>query len=147
MWNPPKYLVVETSMLPEVFSRVVYANHLLESGEVDNVSKAARDAGVSRSAMYKYRNSVFPYIKEMSGRVVSLYLLLRDKPGTLSNIITVLYNNGANILTINQNIPVDGVAVVSISIALEATSTNDMELLDTLKHADGVVEVRRLAAN
>ena len=147
MWIAPKYLVVETEALPEVFTKVVYAKQLLEKGEASNISHAAKLAGISRSAIYKYRDVVFPYLHDSTGKVVSLYVLLRDKPGMLSNIISELYRNGVNILTINQNIPVDGVAAISISISLDATSTNDMELLNGLKKMEGVVEARRLSAN
>lgn len=144
MWTPPKYLVVETETLPEVFSKVVYAKQLLENGETNNISHAAKLAGISRSAIYKYRDSVFPYVREMSGKVVSIYVLLRDKPGMLSNLIAELYRHGVNILTINQNIPVDGLAVISISISLDATSDSDMELVTSLKKLEGVVEARKL---
>ncbi|MEG1773629.1 MAG: ACT domain-containing protein [Oscillospiraceae bacterium] len=141
MWKPPKYLVVETEALPEVFAKVVYAKQLLENGETGNISHAAK------SAIYKYRDAVFPYVREMSGKVVNLYVLLRDKPGMLSTIIAELYRNGANILTINQNIPVDGMAAVSVSVSLDATSTSDMEILNAVKKLDGVIEARRLSAH
>ncbi|MEG1849191.1 MAG: ACT domain-containing protein [Oscillospiraceae bacterium] len=147
MWKPPKYLVVETEALPEVFAKVVYAKQLLENGETGNISHAAKMAGISRSAIYKYRDAVFPYVREMSGKVVNLYVLLRDKPGMLSTIIAELYRNGANILTINQNIPVDGMAAVSVSVSLDATSTSDMEILNAVKKLDGVIEARRLSAH
>ena len=147
MWKAPKYLVVDSEMLPEVFTKVIYAKHLLECGETDNITKAAKMAGLSRSAIYKYRNSVFPYVREMSGKVISIHVLLRDKPGMLSNLISELYKSGTNILTINQNIPVDGVADISISILLDTTSTSDMEIITALSGLDGVVEVRRLTAN
>ena len=144
MWEAPKYLVVETSALPEVFQRVVYAKQLLEQGKTNNISQAARMAGISRSAIYKYRDAVFPYVREMSGMVVSYYILLRDKPGMLSAIIAELYKNGANILTINQNIPVDGMAPVSISVSLDGTSSSDIEILNTIRNMEGVSEARQL---
>lgn len=143
----PKFLVVETAVLPEVFSKVIYAKQLLENGETTNISQAAKMAGISRSAIYKYRDSVFPYAREMSGRVVSIYVLLRDKPGMLSNLINELYRHGVNILTINQNIPVDGMASVTVSISLDATAANDMEVVNALKELEGVMEARRLAAH
>lgn len=147
MWTPPKYLVVETEALPEVFWRVVYAKHLLETGETGSITHAAQLAGISRSAIYKYRDMVFPYVREMSGKMMSIYLLLRDKPGMLSEIIAQLYQSGANILTINQNIPIDGVAVVSISVSLDASAASDMEILNSLRQHAGVVEARRLSSH
>lgn len=145
MWEEPKYLVVETASLPEVFSRVVYAKYLLESGATGNISLAAKMAGISRSAIYKYRDAVFPYVSKMSGRVVSLYVVMHDKPGMLSKVISTLYQNGANILTINQNIPVDGLAAVSLSVSVDSDSASDMDLLGALRGLDEVTEVRRLS--
>jgi chorismate mutase len=145
VWNPPKYLLVESAVLPEIFVKVAYAKHLLESGAAANISNAAKTAGISRSAIYKYRDSVFAYERKLTGKIASLYLVLRDKPGILSKVIGTLYENGSNVLTINQNIPVDGVAAVSISASV-GSACSDMELLDALKKLDGVVEVRRLTA-
>ena len=144
MWTPPKYLVVETDTLPDVFAKVVYAKQLLESGQTSSISQAAKMAGISRSAIYKYRDSVFPYVNEMAGKVISIYLLLRDKPGVLSGLIAELYRHGVNILTINQNIPVDGIAAVSVSVSLDATTVNDMEMVNDLKKLEGIVEARKL---
>jgi chorismate mutase len=145
MWTPPKYLVIESDVLPKVFVSVAYAKQLLESGEADGISQAAKAAGISRSAVYKYKDAVFPYERKPAGKIASLYLLLRDKPGVLSGVIGTLYECGSNILTINQSIPVDGVAAVSISASV-GMAGNDMELLGALKKLEGVVEVRRLAA-
>ena len=147
MWKAPKYLVVETESLPEVFSRVVYAKHLLEQGETTSISQAAKMAGISRGAIYKYRDAVFPYIRDMSGKVSSFYVLVKDRPGMLSSLIAELYRNGANILTINQNIPVDGLAAVSVSLSFDETTTSDMEVLNALKKLQGVVEARKLTAH
>ena len=144
MWEEPKYLVVESQALPDVFVKVVYAKHLLESGTTGNISLAAKMAGISRSAIYKYRDAVFPYVSEMSGKVVSLYVVMHDRPGMLSRVIHTLYENGANILTINQNIPVDGMAAVSLSVSLDAAAASDMDLLNALKNLGDVAEVRRL---
>ena len=147
MWTPPKYLVVETETLPDVFEKVVYAKQLLESGQTNSISQAAKMAGISRSAIYKYRDSVFPYVNDMAGKVISIYLLLRDKPGVLSGLIAELYKHGVNILTINQNIPVDGIAAVSVSVSLDATTVNDMEMVNDLKKLDGIVEARKLTGH
>jgi len=144
VWELPKYLVVETQSLPEIFSRVVYAKHLLESGQAGNLSAAAKLAGISRSAVYKYRDTVFPYTSEMAGKVVSLYIVMRDRPGMLAEVIRTLYQNGGNILTINQNIPVDGMAAVSVSVSLDAAIGSDLDLLGALKLLDDVAEVRKL---
>jgi len=147
MWKKPKYLVVETEALPDIFVKVVYAKHLLESGVTNNISLAAKMAGISRSAIYKYRDVVFPYVNEMTGKVTSIYVVFYDKPGRLSQLIQTLYECGGNILTINQNIPVDGMAAVSLSATIDETIGNDLDTINAIKSLDFVVEARMLSAH
>ena len=135
-----KYLLVESCVLPEVFLKVCEAKSLLAKGIVKNASEAAKAVNISRSVFYKYKNSVFVYDKSVSDSISSLYLTLVDKAGVLSSVISALYENGANILTINQNIPVDSVAPVTISV--KTNSVDEDELLKALKQIDGVVEAK-----
>ena len=139
-----KFLIIESDALPEVFSRVLDAKNYLESGRASSISQAAKMAGISRSALYKYRDAVFSYENNASGKVVNYYVLLKDKPGMLSGLISEITRGGGNILTINQNIPVDGVAAISISLSLDATNTSDMEMLSSVKKLEGVVEARSM---
>ena len=135
-----KYLLVESCVLPDVFSKVCEAKSLLAKGTVKNATEAAKAVGISRSVFYKYKNSVFVYDKSFSDNISSLYLTLVDKAGVLSSVITTLYENGANILTINQNIPVDSVAPVTISVKTD--HSDDEGLVQSLKKIDGVVEAK-----
>jgi chorismate mutase len=135
-----KYLLVESSALPEVFNKVCEAKSLLAKGIAKNASEAAKAVGISRSVFYKYKNSVFYYDKSFSDNISSLYLKLIDKAGVLSSVIGTLYENGANILTINQNIPVDSVAPVTISV--KTNHQDDDGLVEMLKKIDGVVEAK-----
>ncbi|NLM79507.1 MAG: ACT domain-containing protein, partial [Clostridiales bacterium] len=107
-------LLVDSSVLPKVFSQVLEAKELLASGKVSTAAEAARVAGISRSAFYKYRDAVYPYESRGIGRIITVYLELRDKPGVLSGVLSEFANAGANILTVNQNIPLKGRALVSI---------------------------------
>ena len=49
------YLLVDMSVLPEVYVKVIEAKGYLQSGEAANASQAAKMAGISRSAYYKYK--------------------------------------------------------------------------------------------
>ena len=118
------YLVIDEKVLPEVYQKVVQANALLESGQAASTSEAVRMAGLSRSVYYKYRDAVFPYTR-------------RDP----SRILTVFYRAGANILTVNQNIPVKGRAFVSVSARLDPGTMPADQLLESLKQAEGVLKI------
>ena len=122
------YLVVEESALPEVYQKVVKANALLESGEASTASEAVRKAGISRSVYYKYRDAVFPYTQKASSGILTVQVILTDRPGVLVSLLTVFYQAGANILTVNQNIPVKGRAFVSVSARIDTMEQAPGEL-------------------
>lgn len=138
------YLVIEESVLPDVYRKVMKAAALLESGEAASTSEAVRLAGISRSVYYKYKDFVFPYQKKDSSGIVTIQLLLHDRPGVLVNLLTVFYQAGANILTVNQNIPVKGRAFVSISVRTERMRIGPNELLDRLKSVAGVMKIESI---
>ena len=137
-------MLVETKVLPEVFLRVMDAKMLLAQGKAKNASQAAQMAGVSRSAFYKYKDSLYLYDERMSENITTLHLTLEDRPGVLSLVLGELYRAGANIITVNQNIPVDGVALVSISIRTNSQSKSRMEILELMGTLEGIVEVKAI---
>lgn len=102
--------------------------------------------GISRSAYYKYKNSVFPYEELITRRIVSLYLLLNDSPGVLSSVLAFLHSHNANILTVNQSIPIDGAAAINISLRLPGVSEDKLEWLYLITELNGVLEVKILSA-
>lgn len=144
MEERPKYLIVDTLVLPEVFSKVVHAKRLLAQGKAKSSTEAAKLAGISRSAFYKYKDCVHPFESKMTENIATFSVTLEDEPGVLAQLIAALYQCGANILTVNQSIPVDGVAMVTISARITDVQMEDDELLDNLRAVDGVVEVREL---
>ena len=139
--NNASYLLIDESVLPEVYQKVVKVNQLLETGEASNTSEAVKIAGISRSVYYKYKNTVFPYTKKETGAIMTVQVVLLDKPGVLMNLLSVFYKANANILTINQNIPVKGKAFVSISARSENMSIEIDELLKRLFEVQGVIKI------
>ena len=145
MATKPKYYIVEASALPEVFLKVAEAKRLLSTGEVSTVNEAARRTGISRSAFYKYRDSVLPFQNMMTGRIITFQLLLHDEPGVLSTILAAFAMCGANILTINQTIPSGGCAAVTVTAETTSMKGSIEELLHRLRETVGVVKAEILA--
>ena len=140
-----KYYIVEATALPEVFLKVAEAKRLLSTGAAATVNDAAKLTGISRSAFYKYRDSVFPFQNMMAGRIITFQLLLHDEPGVLSSILQTFAAHKANILTINQTIPSGGCALVTISAETMAMEQSPEELLHSLAATNGVVKAEVLA--
>lgn len=141
----PKYYIIESSALPEVFLKVAEAKRLLDTGEVATVNDAARRTGISRSAFYKYRDSILPFQNLMAGRIITFQMMLHDEPGVLSTILSIFAQCGGNILTINQTIPSNGCAMVTISAETGELQLSLEELLRQLRSTDGVVRAEILA--
>ena len=145
MTTKPKYYIVEASALPEVFLKVAEAKRLLSTGEASTVNEATRMTDISRSAFYKYRDSVLPFQNMMTGRIITFQLLLHDEPGLLSELLHVFAQAKANIITINSIVPTNGTAVVNISAETMDLTVPLEELLAQLQAFPGVVKADVLA--
>lgn len=137
------YFLVDSRVLPSVFENVVLAKELLADGRAQNASQAAKMAGISRSAFYKYKDFVFKY-SDTDQKTLTLFARLSDKAGMLSSLTTALYEYGANILTVNQGIPLDGAADVSITIKTDDITVSVEEILGSLKNIDGVISIKSM---
>ncbi|MCR4688706.1 MAG: ACT domain-containing protein [Saccharofermentans sp.] len=134
--NSPEYYLVDKKVLPEVFIKVMEVKQRLNTGESVSVNEAVRKTGLSRSAYYKYKDSVLPFYEAASGKKVTLLIAVENFQGILSSIIQIIASSRANILTINQNIPINGLADISISI-------ETVSMLGTLD--DVVNDINKLA--
>ncbi|HBP38121.1 MAG TPA: ACT domain-containing protein [Clostridiales bacterium] len=140
-----EFFLVKSDMLPEVFIKVMAVKRLINSGKADSVNDAVQKIGLSRSAYYKYKDAVLPFYETSRGRLVTLIFAVENFPGILSGIINSMARVKANILTINQNIPINGLADVSISIETDRMTVNLENLLDELGRIPGVRSYRILA--
>lgn len=134
-------IIVDSRVLPSVFGGVIKAKELIATGKAENTSQAIKMAGISRSAFYKYRDFVFKYTDNDTDNI-SLSAILSDKAGVFSALTAVLYECGANIITLNQGIPVDGAAAVSITIKTDGLNIPLESLIAELQSVDGVISVK-----
>ena len=145
MANTPKYYIVEASALPEVFLKVAEAKRLLSTGEASTVNEATRMTDISRSAFYKYRDSVLPFQNMMTGRVLTFQLLIHDEPGLLATMLDIFPECNANILTINSIVPTNGTAVLTISAETKDLNVPLEDMLRKIRQFPGVIKVEILA--
>ena len=143
--NKSKYYLVEASVLPEIFAKVIEAKELLETGQVRTVADAVARVDISRSAFYKYKDFVSPFQDMSRGHLVTFNLELLDRQGVLSSVLAIFAENGANILTINQSIPTGGRAMVTISAETGNLTCSLEELVHTISQTQGVVKAEMVA--
>lgn len=135
------FLIVDKKVLPDIYEKVLYVSELLESGEASTTSEAVKKAGISRSVYYKYKDCVYHYTKQESSGILTVQVILLDRPGSLMNFLSVFYNANANILTVNQSIPVKGRAFVAVSARISDINIELDELLLQLKAVKGVIKI------
>ncbi len=145
MSKTPDYYIVEAASLPEIFHKVVEARRLLDTGEAETVNQAVQMTGISRSAFYKYKDAVWPFQDMLHGRIITLQIVMKDVPGVLSSVLNLFADSGANILTINQGIPVNGCAAVSISVETSMMQMSINALIERLLEHAGILRSEILA--
>ena len=145
MDNKSQLIVVDSAVLPEVILKVLEVKKLLANKEEKSSASACKRVGVSRSAYYKYRSCVFSYEEKIMQRIITLYMILKDEPGVLSSVLVSLHNLNSNTLTVNQSIPIDGVATVTISLRLNESFDEAIVMKSIIAGLKGVVEVQLLS--
>ena len=140
-----KYYLVAADALPEIFIRVAEAKRMMQTGEAETVGAATKLAGISRSAFYKYKDAVQPFNDMKSEHIITFYGMLKDTAGVLSRVLSVFASSGTNILTINQSIPTNGCAAVTISAETSEMAESLEQLLADVSSLDGVVKFEILA--
>ena len=140
-----KYYIVAANALPEIFVKVAEAKRMMQTGEADTVGDATKKAGISRSAFYKYKDSVQPFNDMKAEHIITFYGMLKDNTGVLSHVLGIFASSGANILTINQSIPTNGCAAVTISAETSGMEQTLESLMSAASAVEGVIRFEIMA--
>ena len=133
-----KYFVVKKKALPEVLIKVVEAKRLLASERGLTIQEATDQIGISRSSFYKYKDDIFPFHENEKGQTITLVVQMDDTPGLLAEILRDVAEYGANILTIHQSIPLNGVATLTLSVEILSTTGNISDMVAEIEENKGV---------
>ena len=136
-----KYLLVNSTILPAIYLKVLEAKNYLATGEASSAAQAARMAGISRSAYYKYKDAIFEYNGENSDDTATINAKLKDNAGVLSSLMSEIYRAGANVLSVNQSVPVNSVADVSVTVRITEMNVPIEKLAESIRVLDGVNSV------
>ena len=145
MEDKSRYFVVKQKAVPEVLLKVVEAKKMLETERALTVQEAADKVGISRSSFYKYKDDIFPFYDNTKGKTVTLVVQMDDVQGLLSDLLHVVADYKANILTIHQSIPVNGVATLTLSVEVRENTGNMSSMIEDLEEVDGVHYVKILS--
>lgn len=140
-----KYYVVKKKAVPEVLLKVVEAKHLLASERAMTIQEATERTGISRSSFYKYKDDIFPFHENEKGQTITLVIQMDDTPGLLAELLKKVSSYQANILTIHQSIPVNGVATLTLSVEVKPNTGNVSRMVEEIEEQNGIHYVKILA--
>ena len=124
---------------------MVEAKRLLDSGKAASVQEAAEKVGISRSSFYKYKDDIFPFHDNAKGKTITMVVQLDDEPGLLSVVLRIVADYHANILTIHQSIPVNGIASLTLSVDVLNETGDISQMVDTIEQQQGIHYLKILA--
>ena len=145
MSEKKKYYVVTGKAVPEVLLKVVEAKKLLDSEKVLTVQEATDQIGISRSSFYKYKDDIFPFHENAKGRTITMMMQMDDEPGALSEVLGKVAEYNANILTIHQSVPINGIASLTMSIEVLPTTKDLSEMMEQMESQKEIHCVKILA--
>lgn len=145
MTEKSNYFVLKAKAVPEVLLKVVEAKRLLDSGKVESVQEATEAVGISRSSFYKYKDDIFPFHDGKKGKTVNLVIQMADEPGILSIVLKSIAEARANILTIHQSVPVNGIASLTLSVDVFPGSEDIDDVAKQIESVKGIHYVKILA--
>ena len=92
-----------------------------------------------------YKDDIFPFYDNTKGKTITLVVQMDDEQGLLSDLLHVVAVYKANILTIHQSIPVNGVATLTVSVEVRPNTGNVSEMVGDMEEMDGIHYVKILA--
>ncbi len=140
-----KYFVVDISVLPEIFLKVVEANRYLDENPKANISEAIKHVGISRSAYYKYCNKIFTFNSLEQGKRITLLVQTHNKIGILSKVIATIAKCSGDMLTINQDLPMNGRALTTMTVNIQNLNCTFDEMIDKIKKIKEVISIDLIA--
>jgi chorismate mutase len=145
MKEKSQFYVISKEVLPEVFVKVMEVKQLLETHPTLTVQQASEQVGISRSSFYKYKDAIFPFYEKGRGQTITLLIRLRDEAGRLSSVLNYIASLGGNVLTINQMIPMNGIAIINICMQTAQLIMEVEDFLKELLQVEGVQDAKLLA--
>lgn len=140
-----QYYVVKQKAVPEVLLKVVEAKRLLEAEKVSTVQEATDRVGISRSSFYKYKDDIFPFHDNAKGKTITFMIQMDDEPGLLSDVLHIVAEYQANILTIHQSIPINGIASLTLSVEILPNTGNLSNMVESIEEQKGIQYLKILA--
>lgn len=131
-----RFYLVREDVLTESMFKTIEVKQLLATGEASTIQEAVKKVGLSRSAFYKYRDTVFPFESVARERILTIFIQLEDRKGSLATLLSIVSEAKCNVLTIHQTIPVQARANITLSLDVTKMDIKVESFIQRLKAPD-----------
>ena len=137
-----RFYLYREDVLTESMQKTIKAKLLLSNSEESTIQDAVNRVGLSRSAFYKYRDTVFPFESIAREQILTIFIQVEDRKGALATLLQIVTGAKCNILTIHQTIPVQARANITLSLDVTEMKFTMEEFLQQLKTPEFVTLYR-----
>ena len=132
------YYIIREDVLPEAVKKTLIMKKALEENPKLSIFEASKRFDLSRSAFYKYKDTIFPIRDIQRQSILSLSIDVDDIPGILGKILRIVNDEKCSVLTIHQTVPINARATIIISLEIDAEHTNIEKLTKQIKNLEFV---------
>ena len=137
-----KFYLIREDVLPESVIKTLKVKDALKNNSNLSIYDAVKQFNLSRSAFYKYRETIFPVDEKiLDQREFTLILYVNDIVGMLAQVLNAISQLQLSVLTIHQSVPIEDKATITLSLNARNSNLFIDEVIESLREINHVTKV------
>ena len=137
-----KFYLIREDVLPESVIKTLKVKDALKNNSNLSIYDAVKQFNLSRSAFYKYRDTIFPVDEKiLDQREFTLILYVNDIVGMLAQVLNAISQLKLSVLTIHQSVPIEDKATITLSLNARNSNLSIDEVIESLREINHVTKV------
>lgn len=137
-----KFYLIREDVLPESVIKTLKVKDALKNNSNLSIYDVVKQFNLSRSAFYKYRETIFPVDEKiLDQREFTLILYVNDIVGMLAQVLNAISQLQLSVLTIHQSVPIEDKATITLSLNARNSNLSIDEVIESLREINHVTKV------
>lgn len=137
-----KFYLIREDVLPESVIKTLKVKDTLKNNSNLSIYDAVKQFNLSRSAFYKYRETIFPVDEKILDQSeFTLILYVNDIVGMLAQVLNAISQLQLSVLTIHQSVPIEDKATITLSLNARNSNLSIDEVIESLREINHVTKV------
>ena len=141
-----KFYLIREDVLPESVVKTLKVKDALKNNPELSIYDAVKQFNLSRSAFYKYRETIFPVDEKLlDHREFTLILYVNDIVGMLAQVLNTISQLQLSVLTIHQSVPMNDKATITLSLNASSSDLMIDDVVIALREIEHVSKVELIS--